>query len=107
MATTKERSGALEISAIAADWNYVTDRPSHWPVNPRLMSIEFHPGGSDVMAITEGDDQGLLRFYANCQDSYDSRIKYFHGNRCRPYIDFSECSLTAGHKVIIELWREK
>ncbi len=105
MATTLEREGCLEISNIAADWSYVDNRPAHWPVNPRLASIEFHPGGSDVMAITQGNDQGALRFYANCQDAYDSRIKYFHGSRCRPFIDFSECSLTAAHKVIIELWR--
>ena len=106
MATQNERGGCLEITAIAADWDYKASKPAHWPDNPRLASIEYHPGGADVIVIKQADDAGPLRFRGECKDVNDSRIKYFHGSRVIPYVDEVDCTLNAGHKLIIELWRE-
>ena len=107
MTTKNETDGCLELTGIDADWDYTTQKPSTWPDNPRLMSIEFHPGAtSDVLWIKQEQDTGVTRFYANCNSVSDSRVKYFHGSRCKPFIDHGSCTLSAGHKVIIELWRK-
>ena len=107
MATEKETDGCLEITSIAADWDYDVSKPETWPDNPRLNSIEFHPGAtSDKVTIRQVDANGAVRFFAEAGSSTDSRIKYFNGARVKPYIVNSESTLSAGHKVVIELWRE-
>lgn len=108
MATELEKNGCLEITSIAADWDYRASKPSGWPNKPRLLSIQFDPGATDdKLLVREQDDGGATRFYAICQNGYDQKIKYFHGVRVMPYIDFSGSTLSAGHRVTIELWREK
>ena len=106
MATTLEKDGALEITSISADWDYRTERPSHWPKHPRLTSISFHPGGADILIIKQHDANGVTRFKASCEDFHDDRIKYFHGSRVVPFIPYAECTFNTGHLIIIELWRE-
>ncbi len=108
MATEVVKDGTLEITAIAADWDYrAWDwKANGWPAYPRLASIEYHPGGADTFVVKHRDDGGPTRFFGRCQSSNDSRIKYLHGSRLMPYLDFSECTLNAGHKLIFELWRE-
>jgi len=106
MATANELNGCLEISGIAADWDYKASKPANWPDHPKIASIQFDPGAADdVLVIVEQWDLGPQRFYAKCNDVYDQRCKYYHGSRMIPYIDFSACTLSAGHKVTIELWR--
>ena len=108
MTNTLEKSGALEISDIDADWDYKTEKPDTWQNRPRLNSIEFHPGAANDRCIfRQGNDGGIRRFDSNYADSEsDSRIKYFHGSRARPYLKYSECVFSVGAYVIIELWRE-
>lgn len=108
MTTLLEKDGALELSAINADWDYKTARPSSWPKVPRIGSIEFHPGAANDRCIFRHKDVGgVRRFDSNYAESdNDSRIKYFHGQRVQPYLKFSECTFAAGAYVIIELWRE-
>lgn len=107
MATLIELNGCLEITGIADDWEYRNDKPSSWPDHPRINSIQFDPGAADdVLVVNEQKAGGPQRFFAKCQDTYDQRCKYYHGARMLPFIDFSACTLSAGHKVTIELWRE-
>ena len=108
MTTQIDLNGCLDISEITADWDYEVSKPLNWHNRPRLLSIEFHPGSaSDRMVIKESRADGPVRFDNGEVDSAsDSRIKYFHGVRATPYIDYSECTLSAGHRVIIETWRE-
>jgi hypothetical protein len=108
MTTELEFEGTLELSNIDADWDFSTQRPSKWQVNPRISSIEFHPGAAnDLLVVRHGSVGGVRRFFSNYADSQsDSRIKYFHGSRVIPYIKFSECVFSSGHLVIIELWRD-
>jgi len=42
-------------------------------------------------------------FNALCADAYDQKIKYFHGENKKPFLDFAEGVYTAGTRVIIEL----
>lgn len=108
MTTTLEKDGALELSSISADWDYKASKPDSWPDNPRLSSIEYHPGSANDRCIFRHKDiAGIRRFDSNYSASdNDSRIKYFHGVRCVPYLKYSECVFSAGAYVIIELWRE-
>lgn len=106
MATQVECDGTLEITAIADNWDYKASKPANWPKIPRLSSIEYHPGGADTCVIRESGATGPACFYASCADANDSRIKYFHGKRQIPYLLFSDCTLNAGHKLIISLWRD-
>jgi len=108
VATEKERDGCLEISSISADWDYAVSKPTSWPDNPRLSSIEFHPGAaSDRVVIRQRDDNGPVRFDSGATDNVgDARIKYFHGLRVVPYIVYSESTLSTNHYIVIELWRE-
>jgi len=107
-ATQLETDGCLILTAIDADWSYKASRPATWPELPRISSIEFHPGStSDRMIIKQGGENGATRFDSGeTQNAGDSRIKYFHGTRVMPFIDYGDCTLSEGHKVIIELWRE-
>lgn len=107
-ATELETDGCLILTAIDADWDYKASKPGNWPDIPRLNSIEFHPGAaSDRMIIKQVGDDGATRFDSGeVESAGDSRIKYFHGVRVVPYVDYGDCTLSEGHKVIIELWRE-
>lgn len=107
MATENERNGKLELSSIAADWDYKASRPTDWPIIPRLLSITFVPGAAaDRIVVKEEDDAGPTVFDVTCENTYDQRVKYFHGGRVIPFIDFGDCTFSAGHKVTIQLWRE-
>lgn len=108
MATELERDGCLQITGISGDWNYLASRPANWPENPQLSSIEFHPGAaSDQLVVKQRADDGPVRFDSMAVDNAaDSRIKYFHGVRVVPFIDYDKCTFSAGHRVVIELWRE-
>ena len=102
-------SGTIEITDLTADWVYENSKPDDWPnQNPRMLSIEFHPGSAnDRCVVKQKTEDGPTRFDSNYTDSQsDSRIKYFMGTRCEPFIDYSECVVSAGHKIIMELWRD-
>ena len=107
MATENEKNGILEITGIVGDWNYEDSKPDTWSSRPRLCSIRFNPGAaSDKLLVTEQVASGPEIFYARCADANDQRIEYYHGSRYTPFIDFSGSTLSAGHKVVIKLWRD-
>ena len=106
MATENERNGKLDLSSIAADWSYKASKPSSWPAEPELCSIMFVPGAaSDKLVVKEEDEDGPVIFEVTCENVNDTRIKYWHGTRAIPFIDFGDCTLSANHRVTIELWR--
>jgi hypothetical protein len=109
MTTENELRGGLELTEIAADWDYSASRPPNWPNLPRISSIHFDPAAAnDKLVVKDGTEDGPRRCVLGpCDNANDQRIKYFHGARLSPFIDFSECVLTAGHRVTIELWSER
>jgi hypothetical protein len=107
MATEVELGGKLELTAIAADWDYRASKPASWPIYPSLLSISFHPGAADdKLVVKHQSDGGPTIMNVTCENAYDDRIEYFHGTKARPYIDFSASVFSAGHKVIMQLWRK-
>ncbi len=107
MATQNERKGNLTITSIAEDWVYSTSKPPHWPDRPRLSSICFIPGAtSDKLIVKEENESGPEVIWVTAETVNSQKIKYFHGGVCIPFIDFSECILSAGHMVMIQLWRD-
>uniref|UniRef100_A0A6M3IPF9 Uncharacterized protein n=1 Tax=viral metagenome TaxID=1070528 RepID=A0A6M3IPF9_9ZZZZ len=108
MATQSESRGGLLIEGIAADWSFIVSKPPFWSDLPRIASIQFDPGAAaDKLVVKDGSDTGAVRCsFGPVDGAGDQRIKYFFGARFSPYIDFSDCTLSAGHRVIIELWSE-
>ncbi|MCW7076379.1 MAG: hypothetical protein OCU18_03695 [Candidatus Syntrophoarchaeum sp.] len=103
MATELEARGTIEVNSIAADWDWAAVMTSH-PEAVRLASITFIPGAAnDKLVVKEDSDAGPVIFRALCTDT-DEKIKYFYGAKRSVYVDFSECVLSAGHKMIIDLW---
>ena len=103
-----ELRGGLELTEVAADWSYKASKPSNWPELPRISSVQFDPGATDDKLIVKDDgDTGPRRCVLGPADNpNDQRIKYFFGARFVPSIDFSECTLSAGHRIVIELWSQ-
>ena len=75
-----------------------------WSGEPRpVHSIQFHPGAAnDILQITAGGLTGPIVFEAEAAAATDFIVKYYHGNiRESLHIDLSDCTLSAGHRVII------
>ena len=96
MAATETRlHDTIMLTAIDADWT-ASDYYN-------VYSITFIPGAAnDVMVVKEATDAGVIIFYALSADA-DHRTIYYNGARFKPMVDFSDCTLNAGHEVIINL----
>jgi hypothetical protein len=107
MPTTILRDGALiNISAISADsaWTDIFTSGQDLTTGPMIDWIMFVPGSAnDKMVIKKKTAAGPIGFRALCLTT-DEKIVYFHGARFPFIIDFSDCTLNAGHMVIIQLW---
>jgi len=91
MANLVESNGKFEINSIAADYDYEK--------SIFCKAIHFIPGAaSDAISIKDKDDTGV-KFYILSTDG-ESRILPMYMTKIIPYIDFSESTLSAGHKVI-------
>ena len=105
MANEIKKGGSIEVNTIAADWDYGAVYTNG--KNPKICSLTFIPGAdSDKIVVKDGSDSGPVIFRASCASAHDEKIKYFHGMKSRPYVDFGDCTLSAGHKFLIELWME-
>jgi len=94
---TNDNGNHIEITSLVADYD-------HGSVE-RIASIIFIPGATDdVLVVKDGSDTGPTVMYVKCADTYDQRVKYFYGQALQPYIDFSECTLSTGHKILIARW---
>jgi len=101
-ATVTKTNRTLNLTAIDADWLWSTTFPNDAAI--RIQSIEFIGGAAnDVMVIKEGSDSGAVMFSRKVPDTDYRQIKYFWGQLLRPVVDYSDCTLNAGHRVIIEL----
>ena len=106
MATENELNGTLEITVIAADWDYKASKPTAWPVQPRINFIRFKPGSAnDIIVVKDGSATGPVICYLKATDT-EPRCQYFSGTRHNPFVDFSDCTLNTNHSLVIELWRD-
>ena len=98
MAATKLTAGSSQqfilLTAIDADWNEGTER--------KLHSIQFVPGAADdVLSLKFGTAAGPEIFPVPAATSTEPYIKYFGGVKAQVFIDYSGCTLSSGHQVII------
>ena len=106
MATEVKEGLSVEVNTIVADWDWGVSG-STLDKNPKLAAITFVPGAADdVLVVKDGSDAGPVIMMATCLTT-DEKVQYFHGARKRPYVDFGDCTFTAGHKVLIDLWPSK
>jgi hypothetical protein len=68
--------------------------------------IMFHPGSAaDKLVVKDGTDAGPTIFHGLATTT-DPLILYVN-RKCRPLIDQSEGTFSAGHKVIIGISKDK
>lgn len=116
MATAcKLTHNVIELTGIAADWDLTSSDDTDaldlfGKPGIAISSIRFRPGGSaDRLVVKEDSATGVticeMRYGSGGVGVFPNEdlIEYFHGARHRPYIDFSDCTLTSGHKVLIKL----
>jgi len=102
MATELKKGPSIEVNTIAADWDYGAVYTA--AKNPRIIALTFIPGdAADKIVVKDGSDTGPVIFKASCVLATDEKVKYFHGEQKRPYVDFDLCTLSAGHKFLIDL----
>ena len=91
--TVNEHGRVVEITAMDSDW---TGRQE------KLQSIQFNPGATnDILVVKNGSDSGPIMFKTTADSDSDEVIKYYHGVAVRPVIDYSACTLSQGHEIIV------
>ena len=107
MANTVVRSEykAVTISAMDSDWTWTdTFTEDGRAKGIPLWCVEFTPGAvNDVLVMQDTDANGSHIFPSNELADAKPQIKYYGGQVHRPFIDFSESTLSAGHQIIITL----
>ena len=102
----KRNLDTIEVSGINEDviWNQIglgDDYEGGWHLN----FIQWVPGtADDVLIVRNGKDSSDPAVYYNWARSRNVDLpRYFYGARVQFFIDYSECTFSAGHKVIIQL----
>ena len=99
MAATELKSRAfIQVTAIDADWDMGEVL--------QIISVVFTPGAAnDELVMFDGPiADGMYACSLKSTDG-EPRIEYFHGAPFRGVIDFSACTLSAGHRVKFVLKR--
>jgi len=90
-------NSVIEISAIDEDWD-----PGG---TYKIISITFVPGAAnDIMVIKKGSGTAATFFYALSTDG-EPRVSYYFKEALNPFLDFGDCTLNAGAKVILVIDR--
>jgi len=90
MATLVSSNNKFEVNSIAADYDYEK--------SIICKAIIFMPGAvDDVISIKDGSDTGVEVKLLSTDG--EARILPLYETRLIPYVDFSESTLSAGHKV--------
>jgi hypothetical protein len=75
------------------------------PAGIPCNSIQFYAAAdNDILIIRDGSLTGPIIFKSKAQ-IIDDTIKYFYGQRIRPVIDYSECTLNSASMVLFT-WTE-
>ena len=105
MATFVRSANFFEVSAIAADVNAWEIFRHKTPAIMKVKRIEFIAGANaNIMVIKQTNGSGPEITRLGCPDASQPDRCYFEGGQyMEPFIDFGDCTLAAGHKVIFEL----
>lgn len=102
MAATENINGTtIELTVIDADW--IMDGKE------KIQSIIFVSGeaSANVISLRDGPVDTAPHFLEITSDTEVEKVWYGDGISKQVYVDFDECTLTAGHKLIINLWPAK
>ena len=89
----------IVLTAIDNDWTWTDNYPGHVQ-GKALIALVVIPGGTDTFSIKDGSDAGPYIYY---KEIAAAETILYNGVLLRPYVDFSECVLNAGHKISF-LW---
>ena len=80
------------------------DEDLNWTDGVHINFIQWVPGGADdVLIIKNGAEIDDPVCYYNWAKGRNSDLpRYFYGAKIRVFIDYSECTFSAGHKLIIQ-----
>lgn len=104
MATVLKTKNFINVTEIAADVAHADIFSI--PEEVKVRSIEFVPGNAnDKIEITNGSATSAVIARLGSGVAAESVIKNFgeQGQYMKIFIDFSDCTLNAGHMLIIEL----
>ena len=91
--TVTSSSTVIEVSGMDSDWDPDTVY--------KVIMIMFIPGASnDVMVIKQASATGPTVFYAKSTDG-EPRVAYYNGREIRQFLDYGDCTLNAGAKVLV------
>lgn len=71
----------------------------------KVKSIRFFGGTGGILVVKQGDENGpTIATLATASAVKEDRIIFEDGGQFMiPFIDFSECTLKSGHKVVFEV----
>lgn len=89
---------SVTVTLITVDWDFVALYRKFAGLGVALKGIILIPGSGapDTFSIKDGDENGSYLYSGALTVP---TVLVYPGSLCRPYIDYSECTLTAGHKV--------
>jgi len=96
----------IKLSAIDSDWTWTETMTSTVYKNGiPVWAIIFQPGAAnDVLVIEDGSDAGPYIFPpVLAADTTNGKILYLNGMMCKPVLDFSDSTISAGGTVTIIL----
>ena len=101
MANTINQTGMIvEITDIDSDWSWLDLFPFA-DSGVELDSIQFNPGAiDDKCVIKAGSETAVAIFHVICKD-LNEKNKYYKGDVCKTFFDFSASTISAGAKIII------
>lgn len=104
--TTTQHGNFITITTLDADWNLVTD--TGLP-KAKVKDIQFNSDTvGDIMIVRDGGNDNAAMFEVQCVVADQAMHQEYggadgNGVWCTPYIDISDCTITATSKVIIEI----
>ena len=107
MATITKTGNFIEITSIAADVESKDIfRDSNAHEDKKVRSILFVAGSdNDKCVIKNGSASAATIVVLATPDVELPAIRYFDnsGQYMKPFVDFSDCTLNTGHKLIVEI----
>ena len=96
-------TNSVTVTAITEDWDFVKVYKQFSNQGIMLKGIILMPGsGTDVFVIKDGGEAGAYLYNASHATTVCTVVVY-PGTAVKPFIDFSLCTLTAGHAITF-LW---
>lgn len=96
----------VELTSIDSDWAWTDTFPgAHNGIAVDWIAFSVGPTATvDQCVIKEGSDTGPKIFPSQPVDAASPAvIMHYHGKSIKPVLDVGDCTLSAGHSLIIKL----